>query len=141
MLRLSRRVEYALLALQHLARCPGQAVSVRQIARAHGLSEEFVAKVLQRLARAGIVRSHHGVRGGYVLVQSPSALTIGTVIDAVESPWTGLVECRIGKDRCTLVPYCTIRRPLAVLEQRFRSVLDSMTIAELVEHPEIQPLP
>ncbi|GBD07106.1 HTH-type transcriptional regulator CymR [bacterium HR21] len=141
MLRLSRRVEYALLALQYLARHHGKAVSVREIAQAYGLSGEFLAKVLQQLARSGIVGSHHGVYGGYFLMHHPRALTLGAIIDAVEAPWTGLVECRTGEERCALFLHCTIRHPLTVLEQRFRSILDSTTLAELVEHPAVQPLP
>lgn len=140
MLRLSRRVEYALLALQYLARHSGKAISVREIAQTYGLSSEFLAKVLQQLARAGIVSSHHGIHGGYLLVHHPRTLSLGAIIDAVETPWAGLVECRTGQERCALFPQCTIRHPLTVLEQRFRSLLDSTTLAELVEHPEVQSL-
>jgi len=140
MLRLSRRVEYALLALQYLARHRGIA-SAREIAQAHSLSEEFLAKVLQQLARAGIVSAHHGVHGGYILLQHPQRLTIGAVIDAVENPWSGLVECRIAEHNCALFSHCTIRHPIAVLEHQLRRVLDSMTIAELVEYAQVEPTP
>jgi Rrf2 family protein len=137
MLRLSRRVEYALLALQYLARRRGTA-SVREIAQVYGLSAEFLAKVLQQLCRAGILSAQHGVHGGYMLLQHPTMVTIGSVIDAVESPWAGLVECRSDARQCSLFEHCTIRHPLAVLEHRLRSVLESMTVAELVEHAETE---
>lgn len=138
MLRLSRRIEYALLALQYLAR-RRRVSSVREIAHVYHLSPEFLAKVLQQLCRAGIVDAQHGVRGGYVLLHPPQSLTLATIIEAVEDSWTGLVECRTEPNQCVLFPHCTIRRPLSVLEDRFRAVLESTTLAELVEHTEAQP--
>ncbi|MCS6965713.1 MAG: Rrf2 family transcriptional regulator [Candidatus Kapabacteria bacterium] len=140
MLRLSRRVEYALLALQYLARHRSIA-SVREIAQAYQLSSEFLAKVLQQLVRAQIVSAHHGVHGGYILLQHPQILTVADIVDAVENPWAGLVDCRLGEDQCSLFPRCTIRHPLAVLEHRLRGILNSMTLAELVEYTEAEQTP
>lgn len=137
MLRLSRRVEYALLALQYLAR-RGSTASVREIAQAYCLSPEFLAKVLQQLARAGIVRAQHGLYGGYALRQPPHHLTLATIISAVENLWAGLVECRTSQERCALFQYCTIRHPLSVLENRVRAILESTTLAELVEPTHVQ---
>ncbi|MCS7176301.1 MAG: Rrf2 family transcriptional regulator [Candidatus Kapabacteria bacterium] len=137
MLRLSRRVEYALLALYHLARHPGIATA-REIACAYNLSSEFLAKVLQQLSRARLIRAHHGVHGGYSLLQPPEMITLSMVIDAVEGEWGGLVECRGDEHRCHIFPQCTIRHPLAVLEHRLHDLLASTTLAELVGYSRVE---
>jgi len=134
MLRISKRVEYALLALRHLAQQPGVA-SAREIARAYNLSVELLGKVLQSLARAGLLYAQHGVQGGYALLQHPKMITLRAVVEAVEPGWRGLVDCSAADELCYVYERCTIRQPLALLERRLQELLDSMTIAELLEVP------
>lgn len=65
MLRLSKRIEYGLMAMQYLALSPaGASVSVREIAQRQGLPYELLAKIMQQLARRGLVRSRQGPQGG-----------------------------------------------------------------------------
>ncbi len=134
MLRISKRVEYALLALRHLAQQPG-VVSAREIAQAYNLSAELLGKVLQSLARTGLLYVQHGVQGGYALLQHPKMITLRAVVEAVEPGWRGLVDCSAPDELCYVYERCTIRQPLALLERRLQELLDSMTIAELLEVP------
>ena len=68
MLRLSKKADYALMAMKHLAMRPdAPSASAREIAEQYDIPIELMAKVLQRLARRGLVTSHQGTRGGYRL--------------------------------------------------------------------------
>ena len=65
MLRLSKKTDYALMALKDLALCSeGRSLSAREIASRHDIPVELMAKVLQRLSKKGFLVSHQGTRGG-----------------------------------------------------------------------------
>lgn len=83
---ISQTEEHALKALLCLAREPGRAMTAHQIAGATGVPEGYLAKVLQLLGRAGLVRSRRGLRGGFTLSQSPAEVTVLAVTSAVDSP-------------------------------------------------------
>ena len=77
MLRLSKKADYALIAMKHLALRPDQsAASAREIAEQYDIPVELMAKVLQRLAREGLLASHQGTRGGYHLSRPAARLTL-----------------------------------------------------------------
>jgi len=89
MLRLSKKADYALIAMKHLALRPDQAASsAREIAEQYDIPIELMAKVLQRLAREGLVASHQGTRGGYQLSRPPAAISVADVIQAIDGPLT-----------------------------------------------------
>ena len=70
MLQLSKKVEYGLIALRHMAMSPvGQVFTAKEIAMKYNIPYEFLAKVLQKLTKAGVVTSFQGMRGGYLLAQ------------------------------------------------------------------------
>ena len=74
MLRLSKKADYALMAMKHLAMRPdAPSASAREIAEQYDIPIELMAKVLQRLARRGLLTSHQGTRGGYRLGRASSA--------------------------------------------------------------------
>lgn len=136
MLKLSKRIEYALLAVQEMARQPGTIVSAKDIAERFDISFTLLAKVLQQLVHAGYVRSYHGVRGGYELAVASDRLSVADVIVAVDGRKSGLVECQDEGDHgCTTHGSCTIREPLAVLQERITSTFASMTVQELAQPP------
>ena len=94
MLRLSKKADYALIAMKHLALRPDQAASsAREIAEQYDIPVELMAKVLQRLAREGLLASHQGTRGGYQLSRPPSNISVADVIQAVDGPLT-VTACR-----------------------------------------------
>ena len=70
MLRLSKKADYALMAMKHLAiKTDAASTSAREIAEQYDIPVELMAKVLQRLARSGLLTSHQGTRGGYTLAR------------------------------------------------------------------------
>ena len=84
---LTRRACYGLLAAQHLAKHAGEgSFSANDLAEFYGLPHEALAKILQRLATAGVLMSHHGIKGGYPLARDPRYISVFDVIKASEGP-------------------------------------------------------
>ena len=89
MLRLSKKADYALIAMKHLAvRGVRGSSSAREIAALYDIPIELMAKVLQRLVRRGLLVSHQGTRGGYQLSRAPIQISVADVIQAIEGPVT-----------------------------------------------------
>ena len=83
MLRLSKKADYALMAMKHLAlRTDAGSVSAREIAEQYDIPVELMAKVLQRLARHGLLVSQQGTRGGYLLARAAALISVADVIAA-----------------------------------------------------------
>ena len=89
MLRLSKKADYALMAMKHLAQKPGApSTSAREIAEQYDIPIELMAKVLQRLVRTGLLVSTQGTRGGYVLNRPAASISVADVIQAIDGPLT-----------------------------------------------------
>src|SRR5205807_6404085 len=74
---LTRRACYGLLAAQHMAEHAGEgSFSANDLAELYGLPHEALAKILQRLAAAGLLMSHHGIKGGYTLARDPRYISV-----------------------------------------------------------------
>lgn len=138
MLRLSKKSEYALIALQYIALHKGRLVSAKEIADHYGISFEFVAKTLQALMRQKFIVSQQGASGGYELLCPPSEISVRQVIEAVEGK-THIVECcgEHGSKDCSMHGRCTIKTPMNVLQRRIDEVLASMTIHQMA-YPETE---
>ena len=87
MLRLSKKADYALMAMKHLATRPDAAsASAREIADSYGLPFEITAKTLQRLKDTGLIQSAHGAKGGYTLQRSLSDVSLAEFLELMEGP-------------------------------------------------------
>lgn len=134
MLHLSKKVEYGLIALRHMAMKPmGLVFTAKELAKEYDVPYELLAKVLQKLARGGIVRSLQGVRGGYVLARKPAELSVSKIIRIIEEERPMVAECYSdGADSCYLFDNCTIRRPLGKLQRNLNVLFDRMTVQEII---------
>ena len=132
MLRLSKKADYALIAVKHLAmRQDGAAAaSAREISEAYAIPLELLAKVLQRLARARLLVSVQGTRGGYRLGRSASAISVADVIQAVDGPVT-MTACSPDDHECEQFGTCSIRDPLWRIKSRIVDTLSTVSVAEL----------
>jgi Rrf2 family protein len=136
MLRLSKKADYALMAVRHLAlHHDAGASSAREIAEQYAIPLELMAKVLQRLARKGLVASQQGTRGGYSLARSARAISVADVIQAIDGPFS-VTACSTGDDRCDQYSKCSVRDPLWRIKDRILAALDTVTIAEMVSDAE-----
>ena len=131
MLRLSKKADYALIAMKHLALRPDRAASsAREIAEQYDIPVELMAKVLQRLAREGLLASHQGTRGGYHMSRSPSAISVADVIQAVDGPLT-VTACSTDEENCDQYAKCSVRDPLLKIKERILLALQECSITEL----------
>ena len=122
------------MAAQHMASNQGSIVSAKDIAHRFDISHTLVAKVLQLLVRADIVNSYHGANGGYELARPASEVSVAHVIHAIEGKEGALVECQeTDHDQCTKHDHCTIREPLAILQERINATFTTMSIQELAK--------
>ncbi len=135
MFQLSKRVEYGLIALRHMAKGHGgQIYTVKEIAEQYNLPYDLLAKVMQKMAKRHFIDSYQGVRGGYILTKSPASLTIASIIDGIEDkPTIAIVQCGSGsEENCTLHDCCTIKDPLVKLQGNLNKMMSEMTVMELV---------
>ncbi len=132
MLRLSKKADYALIAMTHLAQKTSGApsTSAREIAEQYDIPIELMAKVLQRLVRTGLLRSTQGTRGGYTLSRPSLAITVADVIEALDGPFT-VTACSTENNDCEQYNKCSIRDPLWQIRERIAAALGTVTIAEM----------
>ena len=130
MLRLSKKADYGLLALRHLAASRRDAVSAREMAESYDLPPELLAKVLQLLVRAKLLSSQQGIRGGYALAKTPAEISVADVILAIDGPMT-VTACSESDHSCDQYQKCNIRDPLWKLKDRIVSALSATSVAEL----------
>lgn len=138
MLRLSKKVEYSLLALQLLARNGDKKLSAKEISEILNVSFEFLSKVLQTLMKKGIVASYQGIRGGYVLQKPADEISIADVIHALDDT-PAVVECLTDDENCSCerTDNCTIRVPMQKIQQEIDILFSKTSIAELANNYEI----
>ena len=133
MLRLSKKTDYGLLALQYLAtEAPSGVASVRTIAARYDIPVELLAKVLQRLARRGFVTAQKGVHGGYHLARPATTISLAEIVQAIDGP-VAITACGRSDEPCEQYNSCTVRHPLSRVKDRILSVLQTMTLAEMVQ--------
>ena len=135
MFQLSKKVEYGLIAMRHMAsQSVGRLCTTKEIADRHHISYELLAKVMQRLSKRGFIASHHGVHGGYTLTRSPSDITISSVINAIEGKSNmTIIQCEAeSPDNCNIHRTCTIKSPLVKLQGNINRMFDNLTLMEMV---------
>jgi Rrf2 family protein len=136
MFTLTRKTEYALIALSHLAAEEDRLASAREIADEYRLPLPVLTNVLKMLNRCGIVVSERGAKGGYRLAQDPHQISLAQLIRAVEGP-TRLVRCTGGhsgppRRSCELISHCPVRPAVLKVHQRMQRFLESVSVGEIV---------
>ena len=142
MLRLSKKADYALIAMKHLAanacgddarpRDGGgaQSTSAREIAEQYDIPIELLAKVLQRLVRTGLLASTQGTRGGYTLSRPSKSISVADVIQAIDGPFT-VTACSTENNDCEQYSKCSVRDPLWQIRERIVAALGTVTLSEM----------
>lgn len=134
---MSGGVEWALHCCVVLTSVEEPVPAIR-LAELHDVSASYLAKQLQALSRAGLVRSVQGKSGGYVLTREPSSITVLDVVEAVDGPERAFVCTEIRQrgplgtpaEQCTAP--CPISRAMAGADHAWREALRAITIADLV---------
>src|SRR3972149_1104773 len=135
MLRLSKKSDYALMAMKHLAtRCDAASASAREIAEQYDIPVELMAKVLQRLARRGLLTSHQGRKVEIRLSKAPSAISVADIIQAIDGPLT-VTACSSEAENCGQFAKCSVRDPLWRIKDRILSALATCSLQEGATEP------
>lgn len=139
MLKLTKKADYSLIALRHLA-IVGESVggtlvprssSAKEIAEAYRIPLPILSKVLQKLGKAGFLQSVQGTNGGYKLARDPQRISVLEVIRAVDGPVI-LTAC-FTHDRCDQVGSCTVKEPLRKVHEGILKLLESISIEALTK--------
>jgi len=136
MLKLTKRADYGLIAMRYLAE-RGASSSAKDIAEAHGVPPELLAKILQKLVKTGLLVSQQGINGGYVLARDPRTITAFEVIKAIEGP-VFLTSCVTTRGECGQTDRCTVRAPLRKVSQSIEDVLSKITIWDMSEDESVR---
>ncbi len=143
MLKFSKKADYGLMAVQHIASVQfgdlhkARVVNTKEIAEEYHIPVELLAKVLQTLAKQGLVESQNGPKGGYLLARNTSEITIAQVLEAIEGP-LGITDCyqeQEDEDKatsCSCFNHCNIRTPLLKVQDSIYQLLNSMTVADMM---------
>ena len=133
MLKLSKKADYGLIAVKHLAMHREQhACSAHEIAQEYGISTTLMAKVLQKLAREGLVYAKHGAAGGYQLAKEPGQISALEVISAIEGPVL-ITSCVTSHGSCDAMDHCSVREPLRRVNEGILQLLSALKISQLSE--------
>ena len=133
MLKLSKKADYGLIALKYLAEQRDKAASsAKDVAEAYGIPAQLLAKILQQLTKKGLLRSQAGVNGGYALARAAHEISAYEVILAIDGPFF-ITSCTKGSKSCELTPSCTIKEPLARVNETIAGGLKSISIQDLVD--------
>lgn len=136
MLQLTKRTEYGLIALIHMADREGEVVSAREIGERYPIPRRLLAEVLKDLGRAGLIESQRGATGGYQLVRPAHEITLAQIVAVLEgSP--AVTNCDSGahepQDGCDLAPMCPIRSPLHRIREGIWGHMERTTLRSLAE--------
>lgn len=139
MLRITKKSEYGIIALKHMLNKPVDSVtSAKDISGLYNIPTEILAKILQVLARKGMVKSCQGARGGYTLAKSGSEISLFDIIEAIEGPM-GIVECMGGTDcSCMQLDNCSISDPFKVIQKQFKIFLAGISLEAINNEIEMQ---
>ena len=139
MVKISRKVEYALMALQHMRSQPeSHVVSAKDLCDAYQVSFEVLSKVLQNLAAAGVLRSAQGARGGYQIARPLDQVSFFELNEAVLGPMQFAYCLHHDSVRCQLAGSCNVISPIVRLSNRIEELFHGLTVDELLQAAEPQ---
>jgi Rrf2 family protein len=124
-----RNTDYALRAAVELAvRFGDEPVSTKEIADRQGIPYQLACKLLQRLHKAGVVKSEMGPSGGFILCKNPSKITVRRLVEIIQGP-IRLNNCKL----CRMCGCCTISPELVRLQGKINKFLDGLTLKQLAD--------
>lgn len=132
-MKISKKAEYGLTAMVHLAKNPGRAgknnkaISIRQISNIEGVPFEFLSKIFSSLEKGKLVVSRHGANGGYSLAKSPRKIAIVDIIKLLEDINT--VNC----SHCLLSKKCLAKSVWSKIDKAVNKTLSGITLADLIK--------
>jgi FeS assembly SUF system regulator len=132
-IRLSKLADYGIVMMTHMARHPERQHNAAEIAMESHIPQPMTSKILKTLARAGLLVSHRGAKGGYGLARPAGAITVADVIKALDGP-IALTACiEDGPGECEIEWVCPARANWQRINDAIRQALDGITMAEMAQ--------
>lgn len=138
MLRLSKLTDYGTVVLAEMARDPQRLYSAGELATALHLAAPTVSKLLKQFAKAGLVSSQRGAKGGYSLARPAEDITAVHIIDAIEGP-VAITQCSMSHSRCGIEAVCGIGHNWQRISLAIRDALKGVTLAQLARPVALPP--
>ncbi|MBU0678294.1 MAG: Rrf2 family transcriptional regulator [Verrucomicrobia bacterium] len=130
MLKLSKKVEYGLMALLHMDGLRrGNLASAKEVSDQYGIPGELLGKVLQCLAKGGVVESTSGAHGGYRLARKLDEMTLGEVIEAIDGP-VHIAACSEDPEACRQYGTCNIKEPVTQMQDQLVAYIYNMNLGQ-----------
>jgi FeS assembly SUF system regulator len=130
MLKLTKKADYGLIALKHLAVKREGSSSAHEIADTYGIPLPLLSKILQKLCKAGFVKSEHGTNGGYRLGREARDITALEVIRLIDGPIV-LTSCFTEHGMCSHTDRCNVREPLRKVHEGILKLLGGISIQDM----------
>ena len=132
MLKITRKVEYALIALRHMQlKQSEELTSTKEIATRYGVPQQLLAKTLQHMARDGIIEAVQGPAGGYRLATNLEQISMKDFFEKLEGP-LGMMDCYFDSD-CIQFGSCNIRVPIQRINDNMRNLFSQMSVQEVTQ--------
>ena len=139
MIRMTKQTDYGIVLLSRMAGLPERQFNATELATESRLPQPTVSKILKILARAGLLDSQRGVKGGYTLARDPESITVTEVIGALEGP-IGITECIDDTPgECSHEARCPVRGNWNRINEAIRQALEGISLAEMAQ-PQDPPL-
>ncbi len=133
LLQLNKFSDYGVVLMAYLAREGERAPhNAREMSETLQLPLPTVSKILKHLARAGLLESQRGWKGGYELARKPAKISVVDIVSALEGP-LGLTECTSSPGNCSRESQCAVRTPWQRINSAIQDALSRVTLAELID--------
>ena len=140
-MRLTDYTDYTLRVLMYCALHPDRPVTIAELAEGHGVSKNHLMKIVNDLARQGLLQTTRGRGGGLRLLKKPADIGIGDVVRASETDFR-MVECfDASYNRCTLTPHCQLKQVIHNALRSYLAELDKVTLADITRAPATTTVP
>lgn len=136
MLRLSNFADYGVVIMTAAVRADGSLVAASQVSGATGVPVPTVAKLMNQLARAGLLVSHRGVSGGFALARAAADISLADIVEAIDGPIALTHCCTENRDSCELLSHCAVRLHWEPVNRAVREALARVSLATLAREPE-----
>ena len=133
MLRLSKKVEYGILAMQYMASHPSNLFTAKSLSENLHLSYDFLAKTMQKLMRANLLDSQQGIKGGYFLAKPAKSIRLMDIIESLDSK-PELVDCVSEDKDCDKKNSCLLHDPIRLLQKKVEDVFLETSLHDIAEH-------
>lgn len=134
MLRITKQSDYGIVLMTLFARAEAGLVhSSRDLARSANLPLPTASKILKALARAGLLQSHRGVKGGYRIARDPARISVEEIIRALEGP-IALTECIDERSECEIEGTCPVRTNWQRINGAVKDALAAIPLSEMAAH-------